>query len=48
MKEKLRYFLTSGFAKVAAWTIFAFCTFLMFFGKKDQKKTGAKQNEKAK
>ncbi len=37
MKEKLRYVLTSGFAKVAAWVIFIFCAVLMLFGRHNKK-----------
>lgn len=37
MKEKFRYILTSGFAKVAAWVIFIFCATLMLFRKNRHK-----------
>lgn len=38
MKEKMKYILTSGFAKVAAWVIFIFCATLMLLGKNKNKK----------
>jgi len=38
MKEKMKYVLASGFAKVAAWVIFAVCTILMITNKKNKKK----------
>lgn len=45
MKEKIKYRLTAGFARVSAWVIFMVCAVFMVLGKRSRKKIEGKGNE---